>query len=41
MSFGVSVYTHAVSMEEIIDKADKCLYFAKDAGRNRVISLLE
>jgi len=41
MSFGVSVYTHAMSMEEIIDKADKCLYYAKNAGRNRVISLLE
>jgi len=41
MSFGVSVYDHPMSMEEVIDKADQCLYYAKEAGRNCVIALKE
>ena len=41
MSFGVSVYDRPMSMEEVVDKADKCLYSAKESGRNRVISILE
>ncbi|MBN1294752.1 MAG: diguanylate cyclase [Candidatus Latescibacteria bacterium] len=41
MSFGVSVYDHAMTMDDVINKADECLYIAKGAGRNRVVALKE
>lgn len=37
MSFGIAVYRqHAKQIDELIKKADKALYRAKDGGRNRV-----
>lgn len=37
MSFGIAVYRqHARQIDELIKKADKALYRAKDNGRNRV-----
>ncbi len=37
LSFGIAVYNeHAHKIEELIRKADKALYRAKEAGRNRV-----
>ena len=37
MSFGIAVYgTHAKQLDQLISKADKALYRAKEAGRNRV-----
>jgi diguanylate cyclase (GGDEF)-like protein len=37
MSFGIAVYRqHAKQLDELIKKADKALYRAKDNGRNRV-----
>jgi len=37
MSFGIAIYRqHAKQLDELIKKADKALYRAKDNGRNRV-----
>jgi diguanylate cyclase (GGDEF)-like protein len=37
MSFGIAVYgTHAKQLDQLIAKADKALYRAKENGRNRV-----
>ena len=37
MSFGIAVYRkHARQIDELIKKADKALYRAKDNGRHRV-----
>jgi diguanylate cyclase (GGDEF)-like protein len=37
MSFGIAIYRqHAKQIDELIKKADKALYRAKDNGRNRV-----
>jgi diguanylate cyclase (GGDEF)-like protein len=37
MSFGIAVYgTHAKQLDQLISKADKALYRAKENGRNRV-----
>jgi diguanylate cyclase (GGDEF)-like protein/PAS domain S-box-containing protein len=38
MSFGVSLYDHEMVMDEIVTSADRCLYRAKMAGRNRVVT---
>ena len=38
MSMGVAVSQRGDSAETIIERADLCLYAAKEAGRNRVIS---
>ncbi len=37
MSMGVSSYHQDDSVSTIIERADKCLYLAKDQGRNRVM----
>lgn len=40
ISGGVAVYPeHGSSMEEVIQTADKLLYFAKQTGRNKIITL--
>ncbi len=36
MSFGIAQFTKTDTIENIIARADKCLYAAKDAGRNNV-----
>jgi diguanylate cyclase (GGDEF)-like protein/PAS domain S-box-containing protein len=37
-SFGVAIFEKTMSVEELIDKADKALYKSKEEGRNRVTS---
>jgi len=39
MSFGVATYAPLDTIELFIERADTCLYAAKDAGRNQVISV--
>ena len=36
MSLGIAQFTNSDTIESIIARADKCLYAAKDAGRNNV-----
>lgn len=36
MSFGVARYRHGEPIEDLVARADACLYAAKNAGRNRV-----
>ncbi len=38
MSMGISIHRKGDTMETIIERADECLYAAKDAGRNLVIN---
>ena len=40
-SFGVAVYRAGDTPSSLIERSDRCLYAAKHAGRNRVISELE
>ena len=40
-SFGVAVYHPGDTPSSLIDRADRCLYAAKHAGRNRVFSETE
>jgi diguanylate cyclase len=40
-SFGVAMYKPGDTPSTLIERADRCLYAAKHAGRNRVISELE
>ena len=40
MSFGISTYKNSSSTEQCIKEADQCLYLAKQAGKNKVISKL-
>lgn len=40
-SFGVATYTQNDTPNSLIERADRCLYAAKHAGRNRVISELD
>lgn len=37
MSFGTSCYEDGLSINELVKKADECLYRAKEAGRNKVV----
>jgi len=37
VSVGVAQYRYGESPEEFIHRADKCLYQAKNTGRNRVV----
>ena len=40
-SFGVSTFEKSLSIENIIDEADKALYHSKENGRNQVSSALD
>jgi diguanylate cyclase len=40
-SFGVAVYRPGDNASSLIERADRCLYAAKHAGRNRAISETE
>jgi diguanylate cyclase len=40
-SFGVAIYHPGDTPSSLIDRADRCLYAAKHAGRNRVFSETE
>ncbi len=37
-SFGVAMYRHGDTASSLIERADRCLYAAKHAGRNRALS---
>ena len=41
ISIGVAQFQRDDSCEKLIDRADKCLYAAKETGRNRVVSEFE
>ena len=38
MSFGVSVFDRPLPLKDLVLAADQCLYYAKESGRNRVVS---
>ena len=37
ISVGIAEYGKMATLEDLIESADKCLYKAKQQGRNRVI----
>jgi len=37
-SFGVACYPESASIEELLADADRCLYSAKEQGKNRVVT---
>jgi diguanylate cyclase (GGDEF)-like protein len=39
VSIGLSIYKKDLSLEHILERADQALYKAKQAGRNRIVSL--
>ena len=38
ISIGVSEFEHGESLEKLVERADQCLYQAKNQGRNKVVS---
>ena len=36
-SFGIATFRHKATVEDIVDEADKALYMAKEAGRDRIV----